>query len=106
MKKTNEESAPTQKLWLRIGIPTEMTEEAKAVILNTILDVCPDGFSVENCELRDNDIKELRGQLIDIVEEYLEETCVPDKDAVFIKGDDYDKLAARFTETLKNWKLI
>lgn len=53
-----------------------------------------------------NDITELRGQLVDIVEDYLTENCVPDKDAVFIKGDDYDKLADKFTETLKNWGLI
>lgn len=78
-------------------------------------DYCADDTSIQidkpqplstNCKINDDDMKELRGQLIDIVEEYLEEKCVSDKYAVFIKDGDYDKLAGKFTETLKNWKLI
>lgn len=57
-------------------------------------------------KISDDDLKELRGQLVDIVEDYMTEKCVPDKDAVFIKGDDYDKLADKFIGTLKNWSLI
>lgn len=56
--------------------------------------------------ITDDNLTELKGQLVDIVEDYLTEKCVPDKDAVFIKGDDYDRLADRFAETLKNWNLI
>ena len=57
-------------------------------------------------KINDDDLKELRGQFVDIVEDYLTEKYVPDKDAVFIKGDDYDKLANKFIETLKNWHLL
>ncbi len=57
-------------------------------------------------KISDDDLKELRGQFVDIVENYLTEKCVPDKDTVFIKGDDYDKLADKFIETLKNWHLL
>lgn len=59
-----------------------------------------------NKNTTEDNIEELKGQLVDIVEDYLTKTYASDKDAVFIKGDDYDKLADKFGETLKNWGLI
>lgn len=65
-----------------------------------------DAVKISPQAMPENDIKELKGQLIDIVEDYMTKRCVPDKDAVFIKDGDYDKLGEKFIETLKNWGLL
>lgn len=65
-----------------------------------------DAVRISPRDMPKNDIKELKGQLIDIVEDYMTEKYVSDKDTVFIKGKDYDKLGEKFIETLKNWGLL
>lgn len=53
------------------------------------------------------DKTELIGQLIDILEDFLEEQK-PDlqKTAPFITGSGYDILSKQFEECLKNWKIV
>lgn len=57
---------------------------------------------MDNCIHNEADVKELIGQLIDIVEDYVN----PDSTLALIVEKDYDNLADKFTETLKNWNLI
>ncbi len=56
--------------------------------------------------MNDSDITELRGQLIDIVEDYLTSINKSSGDNVFIRGRDYDELGDKFIDTLKNWGLL
>lgn len=51
-------------------------------------------------------LKELKGQLIDVFEDFLTEKGVASPDNAFIKDEDYDKLGDRLIDTLANWNLI
>lgn len=74
-------------------------------------DYCADDISIQIDKLQplsakhkisDDDMKKIRGQLIGIVDDYLEETNVADKYAVL----NFNNLGDKFIEILRNWNLI
>lgn len=56
--------------------------------------------------MKESQLKELKGQLIDIFEDFLTEKGIAAPDEAFIKGEDYDKIGDKLIDTLTNWKLI
>ena len=56
--------------------------------------------------MKESQLKELKGQLIDIFEDFLTEKGITAPDEAFIKDEDYDKIGDRLIDTLTNWKLI
>ena len=55
-------------------------------------------------KMSNNDRAEFIGQLIDIVEDYIEEREGTNKHCIL--DTDYDKLSEKFEGTLVNWKFL
>lgn len=52
------------------------------------------------------ELNELKGQLIDIFEDYLTEKGIASSYEAFIKDKDYDAIGEKLIDTLTNWQLI
>lgn len=67
----------------------------------------------KNKPIRESDLPEFVGQIIDIFEDFLEDRDIKlpnkdrdqDPDAAIIYGDDYGELQSDIESLLKNWKL-
>ena len=56
--------------------------------------------------MTNTELNELKGQLIDIFENYLTEKGIASPYEAFIKEKDYDAIGERLINTLTNWQLI
>lgn len=51
-------------------------------------------------------LNELKGQLIDTIEDFLTEKGIASPDEAFIKDEDYDRLGNNLIDTLIKWRLL
>lgn len=93
-------------LWVKINADEKRSE--RCVMTVDYLD------NLEKIKETDGKNEELIGQLIDVCEDYITETRDnmpelshdPENPTVFIQGSNYDALASRFKDVLKEWGLL
>lgn len=103
-----EEFKRRKDMYLDSGNYTYQSTDSNEMLATFLCkDVCCGSFEIRIVELHlgDNDAvkKELIGQMIDTVEDFLDEKELRGTEEVYIQGKWYDMLSKKFAALLNNW---